>query len=243
MSPDAVDVTPGSVQDMHRLQLLAIRNGVHQIRGLLLAGGYAKLMLQGRAGPLTILQREYLSTIVDNTCRIKRVLASLENVGDPTQLQLTRFPLHTLLEDLLRDIDRGATSALRQRWHLHAECKVFITADQKRLREAVLDLLQASEWSADVTIRVHEENECVVITLQGPFRWPNAAMAVDVHVLGGMSTSDSSYIQEKTSAECLDTVHLHGGSVSGRRLGSGKCEVKINLPVLSVSPTEDSSHG
>ena len=223
--PDSQDAELRSLEDLLHAQSLAVNSGIHEIRGLLIAGGYAKLLLQERAGPLTELQRDYLHTIVKNTRRIKEILSWISGVMDTCQLQLARFRLLDLLQEM-----RESESGKQAQWQWNeVQCKICITADRKKLRSAILDILQSSGWTGDVSIGLHEGKQRVVIELRGPFTWPNL---VADKVQGHESMLDD--ITANLFAHSRDVVRLHGGSLSAQPMGPENCVVKIVLPVMNA---------
>lgn len=60
-------------------QLLLTAELIHELRTpLVVVRGYAKMLLEERAGPLNNTQREYLNIMVDNADRVVRLLRDLE---------------------------------------------------------------------------------------------------------------------------------------------------------------------
>ena len=228
-SPDASKVR--ALEDVLQLQSTAVHSGIHEIRGLLLAGGYAKLLLHEGVGPLTAAQREYLNAIVENTRRIKHILTGISRVMDAAQLQLTRIQLSELLEEVLRE-SKPPTDAQCEHDDA-AECRIFITGDRKKLRIALLDILQTNAWTGRVSIGVHEEKRNTVISIRGGFDWSALPVADEVQEFQSMLLCESTEVPADLFAKSRDTVHLHGGSLSAR-VGPENCEVAITLPILSI---------
>jgi hypothetical protein len=204
---------------------------VHVIRGLLLAGGYASLLLEEHAGPLTKEQRDYLDIIVANTRRIKDVLASLSRVAESAELQLTRLSLRDLVQEVMQVwcLEDGGG----WQWEGDAQCDHYIPADRQKLRDALLDLLRDYEWSGDIGVGIQAETCCINVTLRGVFAPRPGTMAAEVQASNRMGWVDG---KAKTEMfPCPDAVRLHGGSALLRRGEGGARVITIQLPALISS--------
>ena len=234
MSSEPPERAVRALQDLFELQALAMDRGVHEIRSLLLAGGYAKLLLDETAGPLNALQRQYLQTVVENTRKIKDVLDTLSLAAECRRLEVTRFDVPSLLRDVL------ATAApppgVGWRWNGHASGAVCIVGDRKKLHSALKAILDAGFWSGQGAIEMCPEKLWISIGFRGPFAPDARLLAVQMQGMGSMSNRDSASVQEQGFAESRDLVRMHGGSVSIHCFESGDGEVTIKLPAITHSP-------
>lgn len=222
MTPDSHDRNvEQSCLDVLELQSLAIERSVHDIRTLLVAGGYARLLLHGHGGPLTELQRACLGKIVDSTRKIKDVLTTLERLADPQELRVSRFTLKELLEGVL---------PARVHWRRNAACNICITGDRKNLREAIAQFFSEEFWPGDVSLGMHEEERSVTLVLRGESAPAQDALAGQVHPRAGVSNADEVEVPMERFGGSRDILRLHGGSVSVRRMATGQCEVLLKLP-------------
>ena len=237
MSSEPPDRSLRALQDLLELQSRAVDNGVHEIRSLLLAGGYAKLLLDGSTGPLNALQRQYLQTIVQNTRGIKDVLDALSRAAECRLLEVTRFDAQDLLREILQNSARRFKD--RWKWNGHASNAVCIAGDRKKLHEALAGILHEDSWSGDGLIGMRVEKSWIVISFRGPFAPGTKLLADQVLRTEGMSNRDSASVQGERIANSRDIVRMHGGSVSIQCFEAGDCEVTIKLPAMTPSQVMD----
>jgi hypothetical protein len=223
-------------EDLFEMQSLAIEDSVHEIRGLLLAGGYAKILLRERAGPLTPLQRDYLAVIVENTSRIKELLDSLSRVADCHQLETSRFQWKDLLDE-----------AMQQSGHRHwvwrepAQCAAVVIGDRKKLHQAMLEIFDSHGWTGDPLLTVRAEKRCVLTVFRGSFVEEQRPLEGQVQCETRMLDPDRDP-ETKRFARSVDIVRLHGGLLSEQRLGPDDYQVTVRLPATNTSRETDQSH-
>ena len=118
----------------------------HELRTPLNAiGGYAQLMQEGIAGPVSEQQQEYLSRIRTSQLHLLGIVNDLLNYGriDAGEVQYDLSPL-SLHEIVARVITMVAPQAERKRLHLEQrsdDLDVFAMADQLKTEQIVLNLV------------------------------------------------------------------------------------------------------
>jgi signal transduction histidine kinase len=205
--------------ELLQLQALTIERAVHEIRGLLISGNYAKLLAEERAGPMTPLQKQYAVTIVENTHRIKEVLTLLSHSLESGDSQARCFSLRTLLEECY-----GTTFAN------NARCAFLVRGNRNKLREAMLDVLVFANSSFGSDVELWEENGCALITFRTLHQGNAQRMAPEMHNPIHMSDRHE---YRKLKLECSrGIVRLHGGSLVVDETDPLAEKVSIRLPLV-----------
>src|SRR5438445_9488911 len=69
-----------------------ISNVIHDLRGPIFAArGYAKLILENRAGDVTVTQERYLRSVLENINKLSAIVATLQDLPSEDGLNLQQL--------------------------------------------------------------------------------------------------------------------------------------------------------
>lgn len=205
---------------LRRMRIHWISNLVHDLRGPLFAArGYARLLLDEHLGNVTVTQRKYLNSVVDNVNKMSNILNHLHEFPADGSLDLDTFSLRDVLVALAAPF-RGASPALRFVAELPA-APLHTVGDRAKLTGALHKLLDATfEFtlpSGTVEMLASERHEELTLRLRG--------------------SRDSS--AAPSSAPCSDDVEassaimrLHGGAASIDCVPGRTYHVTVRLPLI-----------
>ena len=195
---------------------------VHEMRGPLFAArGYAKLLLDERGGDVTVTQRKYLLTILENINKLSVSVNGLREFTSQEELNLEFLDLSDLLQLALADWRaREKTLLLTE----HISTGPALTAgDRAKLSSAVHKLLGAmvefsrSGGKIDLYARREEDEFLVRVTAAANAKEP-AAVVPDI-------------------AMPCEILRLHGGLASVDCSHPGFCNLNVRLPLILPEPS------
>jgi signal transduction histidine kinase len=190
----------------------------HDLRGPLFAArGYTKLMLDERAGVVTVTQRRYLETIQENIERLTQLANSLQDFPSEGALQLEVVNIGDLLR-AAADSERGRDETLRFVETI-PDNPILTVGDRTKLAQAVHELLGAtveiSRSGGEVYLEVRQEDEEVTVRFSAISR-----------------LAESERTNPDISRPCV-MLRLHGGVAAMDTDREGHCRVTIRLPLVA----------
>lgn len=189
---------------------------VHELRGPLFAArGYAKLLLDEKAGEVTGTQRSYLETILENINKLSGSVSGLAQIPSSKALNLEMVDLFELVDAGLAGYRKIETLQIRE--HISAGPAATI-GDRAKLGLAVHKLLGAMvefsrcDGKMDVYARC-EENEFLL------------------RITGTANVSSGRESLPEFDTPC-QIIRLHGGAASADCRHPGQCNVSVRLPLI-----------
>lgn len=207
-----------SGEALRRMRIHWLSNIAHDLRGPLFAArGYAKLMLEKPAGPVTVTQRKYLNSIVENINKVSFVVSQLEQFPNGEALDLDVFCLRELLDSAAGKWIGAGPRLVAQ---LPPE-PLYTIGDRAKLADAVHKLLgvtyEFTQPSGLVEMRASHNDGELTVRLCGS-RDREAALTPPP------PPADLS--------EPSDVLRLHGGAASFDFIPDRTCHVTFRLPVI-----------
>jgi signal transduction histidine kinase len=212
---------------------------IHDIRTPLVAvRGYAKMMLEERAGSVNPTQREYLGIVVENTNRTVQLLKDLAHLATEPPLSFESIGVRDLWQD---------ASKL---WRSRAQAKAIqiqekIPSESLAIRGNRHMLKQVFEVLLSNAVRSAEPGGEIAVEFSGrggeaiEVRISDAGTGVIVEPAGALSgQSEAAEAQpgnpEEREADfslVRDIIRLHGGQISVAGEGRGGSTLIFTLPV------------
>jgi signal transduction histidine kinase len=207
---------------LRRMRIHWLSNVIHDLRGPLFAArGYARLMLDEQGGSVTVTQRKYLKSVVDNINKVSLAVSQLHHFPTDDTLDLDDF----CLRDLLHDTAQGRKSSprLRFEWQIPEE-PLYTIGDRAKLAAALHKLLGAAHEFALpcglIAIEASRQDDELTVSLRvirdeepDSDRFPAALPAHDLN-------------------EPFEVLRLHGGSGSAHCVPGRTCHVTLRLPLI-----------
>lgn len=205
---------------LRRMRIHWLSNVVHDMRGPLFAArGYAKLMLEERAGAVTVTQRKYLKSVVESINKVSLIVGELDQFPAGETLDLHVF----CLRDLLRAAARkwhSAGSGPRFVAQIPAE-PLYTVGDRAKLADAVHKMLGATyeftQPSGLVEMHASHRDEELTVRLCG-------SRDSESHLPSSVPLSNL--------AAPSDILRLHGGAASFDYVPDRTYHVTFRLPVI-----------
>jgi signal transduction histidine kinase len=222
-----------SAVSVHPLSFLLAKY-VHRLRSPLVSvRGYSRMLLERRAGPLTEPQAEYLQVVVDEACRMVRLLGELSQLHE----MAVAYPSETIdVGDLIHSLvarwtARATASAVQIERGVPAS-RFFVSGDPELLSAALDTVLHSAveQASSGETIRISWSAE------RGSLRIlmvPSSCRTAEQDESGYPShdsADDSGLPEELSFVEGI--IRLHGGGLCVERSAQGS-SFMLHLPSWS----------
>jgi len=194
---------------------------IHDLRGPLFAArGYTKLLIDEKAGGVTVTQRRYLTIILENINKLAVSVNSLQEFPAPEDLDLEIIDLRELLHSIIN-------YWRVQEKTLHLNENIFsgpapTTGDRAKLSLAVHKLLAATvEFSrSGGTIDLYARREEDEFTMR-------------VSAASGSAEPPAGATALPDIAMPCEILRLHGGSASADFGRAGLYNVTVRLPLIT----------
>lgn len=243
------------ISEMKRLERVKsefIASVSHELRTPLASIlGYAEILLRGRPGPLTVVQQEFLQTILDGSLRLKLLV---DDLLDVSRIEVGNFRMN--FDDIdLEDAIRRAEETIRP---LAAKADITvkvdippllptIEGDDQRIGQVLDNLLsnavKFSHAGGCVCIAVEEEDPALcVIVRDGGIGIPQE----DIPHLFSRFYRASNAEPNRRSGTGLGLyiaraiVEGHGGHIQAESSPGEGTTIRFWLPKLQLSPLETS---
>jgi signal transduction histidine kinase len=195
-------------------------NAIHDLRGPIFAArGYAKLILENRAGDVTVTQQRYLASVLENINKLTAIVTTLQDLPSEDVLNLEQLSFRELLIDVIRDWrERENLARLVESIPLDP---MHTVGDPQKLAMAVHKLLgSAVEFTqCGGKIELSARNEDDEITLQ-------------IVAVSDASVTPSTDQPAPDLAEARAILRLHGGVASIDHSADQPYHVTCRLPVI-----------
>jgi len=199
-------------------------NLAHDLRTPLAAiRGYIRLILEGRAGPVSPQQREYLGVIVENTDKLIHLANWMTRAGDAfgDEMEVAFVDLAELWRDC---VSRQSIDVMRKSIRIEqsfSEDSFEVPGDRNRLRRAFDDALR---------VAVHYSSTNGRLTVRFS-RLRDGGISVKFSgIAGAVPDAAPGPEQEGGLADAYDIISLHGGRLLVRRTPEEGSSVAITLP-------------
>jgi signal transduction histidine kinase len=205
---------------LRRMRIHWLSNVAHDLRGPLFAArGYANLLLEERAGTVTVTQKNYLKSVVENINKLSSIVGMLHDFPADEALDLDVFCLHDLLRGVAREW-RGANSTLRFLARFPAE-PLYTVGDRAKLTDAVHKLLGATYEFAQPSGTVEMNSS-------------HAGDELTVRMRGSRDceSGEDSFEPASDLSVPSDILRLHGGAASLDYVPGRSYDVTVRLPVI-----------
>jgi signal transduction histidine kinase len=247
------------VQEKDRLMgILQMRshfqaNIAHEIRTPLAAiRGYARMLLDGRAGEINDTQKEYLRVVTDNTNRLINIVGWMTHVTDfgGRQMDLTDFDLRDLWTECLE----ANTSALAEKSITLASQipnePFVITGDRQKLLDVFNHLIAAAiaftpDGGKVVADFSHGREQEVMVKIS------DNGSGIPQEILSKISDRSFSPIPSASKivdacaadlADVYDVIGIHGGRIFvSSKPGEGS-SFMFSLPAVTLDGEEKVGH-
>jgi signal transduction histidine kinase len=209
-----------------------LKNPLTSIQGL------AQLMAKGTT-PGT-KEHERLEVMRREIARMVNVLDEFRNFSRPLSgLSLKPTPLLTVLEEVV-GLGEGSAGPGPVDWSVTGDAAVTVVCDPRKVKQALLNLVQNSleamggTGRVGVGLRVEGGRALVVIQDSGPGL---AEAVADRLFTPGVTTKDQGTGIGLVVARSV--AEQHGGSLTMRNLAAGGCEAVLSLPLAGPGPREE----
>jgi signal transduction histidine kinase len=222
---DTVQAAEQHTSETNRAALSSIRahwmsNVIHDLRGPLFAArGYTKLMLENRAGDVTVTQQRYLTSVLENISKLEEIIARLNDLPCDDALTLQQLSFRELVAEVVADWRRRENLA-RMSEHIAPE-PMHTIGDPMQLSRAVHKLLGSAvdftQYGGKIDLSVqHEDDE---ITLR-------------ISAVPDSSQSPAKFQTSPDVASPCGILRLHGGVASVDCVPAEGYHVTCRLPVI-----------
>ena len=215
----AAKATIDSALALHKIREHWLSRVVHDFRGpIFTSRGYAKLLLDRRAGDVTATQREYLHNILEAINKLSALVDALHEFPSDQALHLEPVDLGDLLRSATADWRARATT-LRLVETIPPGA-IVTAADEVRLKAAVHKLLacavEFSQSAGEVQLHVSREDDELSVKIAATRISAGEAPPVfDVQI------------------PC-EILRLHGGVAQVHAHSESRYHVTVRLPLLTV---------
>jgi signal transduction histidine kinase len=203
---------------LRRMRIHWLSNIMHDLRGPLFAArGYAKLILEERAGNVTVTQRKYLTSIVENVNKVSLIVGRLDQFPAGEALDLDVVCLRDLLSGVALEW-RAARSARFVAEIPHEP--VYTVGDRAKLTGAVHQLLGATYEFAQPSglVEMHASHRDDELTVR-------LRASRD-------SGADFSAASPSDFEAPSGILRMHGGAASFECVPGRTCHITVRLPVI-----------
>ena len=211
---------------------------IHDVRTPLVAvRGYAKMMLEERAGTLTSTQREYLSIMLENTNRTIPLLKELSELTSEPAWAFEPLGIRDLWEDSLQDWKSRALAKSIQIQEKNLSNSLVVRGNKHMLREAFETLLsnavkntqQGGEIIVEFCSDEKEQVEARISEVPAEVAWEPLPDTSSESKTGGHS-EHSPWESDAALSLVRDIIEIHGGNISVSCQDQGVSELIVTLP-------------
>ena len=205
-----------------KIRSLWLSRLIHDFRGPLFAArGYAKLIVDQRAGSVTDTQREYLNQIIENTSKLSSLVDALATFPSDQALRLDFVSLSEMIVEYVRE-ETASDATLQINAPLFSVPATTI-GDRDKLTFAVHKLLGVavdfSRSGGEVQIQAKQEDD---------------EFSLRICATPGESISQRTNAADADIAMALEALRLHGGAAHVDRSNAGRCHITVRLPLVNL---------
>ena len=217
---EAAKVSIDRNEALRTIRIHWLSHVVHEMRGPLFAArGYTKLLLDEKGGEVTVTQRKYLETTLENIDKIGATVESLQDFKALDELELEIVDTAELLREALADHSQEIAT-------LHFAQQIpsgtaWTIADRAKLTCAVHKLLgvmvEFSRSGGKVEIQARREGDEFLTRMTG--------------TLNGSNSESEASLSANLAGACR-IFRLHGGVASADARHPGFFNITIRLPLV-----------
>jgi signal transduction histidine kinase len=176
-------------------------------------------MMDERAGPVTVTQRQYLEHALENINKISLIVNTLQEFPSDDVLALEVINVTDLLQTAIHSVrDGNKTLRIASAMPDHA---IYTTADRAKLMVAVHTLLDVavefSQSAGEVLVQAAQEDDELAVRISARSEDP--------------ARSGCPRPQSEVAMPC-EILRLHGGVASVDIAREGICYVTFRLPLV-----------
>jgi signal transduction histidine kinase len=251
---EALKVEVGTLKSLVRMHSHSQSNLAHELRTPLAAvRGYARMILDGRAGEISSTQRDYLTVITENANRLIHLVSWMSHVAQQTEqnFKLSTFDLRTVWADCLGSQEAALRlKSINLTQHIPDESFV-IMGDQEKMSYVFSYLIALAmklnhpegriiaEFShgreQEVNIKITSDGDAIPSEMLGKIfeRSVNAIPAVPPH---------NADVGEFSLSGIYDVIGMHGGRIFVNSKPGAGATFLFTLPAVISDGEEKSDH-
>ena len=213
--------------------------------------GYARMILDGRAGDTNDTQREYLRIITENTNRVINIanwMSHVADLGGRQPIAVGAFDLRELWAESVRAAQGLFSSKAITLTQRIPQESFEIIADRDRLGFAFKEILSAavklSEAGSAITAEFSQgrQREVIVkITAKGSGIRAEALSGIFDHSTSTAGVSQTDKERQMNLSSVHDVIGMHGGRLFVKSAAGEDCTLWFTLPNITLG-SEDKSH-
>src|SRR3989454_3607648 len=213
--------------------------------------GYARMILDGRAGDTNDKQREYLRIITENTNRVINIanwMSHVADLGGRQPIAVGAFDLRELWAESVRAAQGLFSSKAITLTQRIPQESFEIIADREKLGFAFKEILSAavklSEAGSAITAEFSQgrQREVIVkITAKGSGIRAEALSGIFDHSTSTAGVSQTDKERQMNLSSVHDVIGMHGGRLFVKSAAGEDCTLWFTLPNITLG-SEDKSH-
>src|SRR5437762_2890276 len=213
--------------------------------------GYARMILDGRAGDTNDTQREYLRIITENTNRVINIanwMSHVADLGGRQPIAVGAFDLRELWAESVRAAQGLFSSKAITLTQRIPQESFEIIADREKLGFAFKEILSAavklSEAGSAITAEFSQgrQREVIVkITAKGSGIRAEALSGIFDHSTSTAGVSQTDKERQMNLSSVHDVIGMHGGRLFVKSAAGEDCTLWFTLPNITLG-SEDKSH-
>jgi signal transduction histidine kinase len=212
--------------------------------------GYARMILDGRAGDTNDTQRDYLRIITENTNRVINIANWMSHVADLAgqPIAVRAFDLRELWAESIRAAQGLFSSKALTLTQRIPQESFEIIADREKLAFAFKELLSVvvklSEAESAITAEFSQgrQREVIVkITAKGSGIWAEALNGIFDHSTSTTGVSQTDKEPQMNLSSVHDVIGMHGGRLFVKSAAGEDCTFWFTLPNIALGGG-DKSH-
>jgi len=212
--------------------------------------GYARMILDGRAGDTNDTQREYLRIITENTNRVINIANWMSHVADlgGQPIAVGAFDLRELWAESVRAAQGLFSSKAITLTQRIPQESFEIIADREKLGFAFQEILSAavklSEAGSAIAAEFSQgrQREVIVkITAKGSGIRAEALSGIFDHSTSTAGVSQTDKERQMNLSSVHDVIGMHGGRLFVKSAAGEDCTLWFTLPNITLG-SEDKSH-
>lgn len=223
-----------------------LSNTIHELRTPLVAvRGYARMLLEERAGPVNAAQRQYLKIVLENATKMVGLLQHLQNLPAACHLRLQMFDVRELWQQAIEPLRPRAAQKSITIIEQVAGQPLTITGDPEKLgfvlQRLLFNAIKFTHAGGEIRADLHAESDHVVIRISDtgdgiPPEFTDEMFDRGEHSDVAPSPSPAQDAWERSPVH--EIVRMHGGRISvTSALGEG-CLAVLTLPLIHFTSAE-----